>query len=251
MKVKQIILTVAAFSACTLFADILLEVRPGEIVKDNWQKDRGAFTTGSHPKNVTSGKEKKTGFARYLPDSSTYYKLKEMKNCGSSNFTVTALIRFTGKNGQCFVLGAGAGSHVSPGYRLGITAKNGKTSAYAMFVAASTKETAKKFVTVDMDPKIVLEPGKWVVLTLSANRSGNLQLFVNGELAGSKSMKAYDRENLFPKPILFATYCPKTPEGTEDPLRTDIAEVIVRNELLSSSQILNEAEDILDEVEEP
>lgn len=249
MNAKQLILTAAAFSACTLFADILLEVRPGEIVKDNWQKDRGTFTTGSHAKNVTAGKDSKTGFARYLPDSSTYYKLKDAKNCGTSNFTVTALLRFTGKDGQCFVMGAGAGSHVSPGYRLGIRAVNGKTSAYAMFVAASTKETAKKFVTVNMDPKMVLEPGKWVVLTLSANRSGDLQLFVNGELAGSKSMKAYAGENLFPKPVLFATFCPDAPKGTAEPLKTDIAEIVVRNELFSSSQILNEAEDMLDEVE--
>lgn len=239
----------AFFSACTLFADVLLEVRPGEVVNDRWQKDRGNFTTGSHPKNVTAGKEKEISFARYLSDSNTYYKLKDMKNCGTSNFTVTALLRFSGKNGQCFILGAGAGSHVSPGYRLGISANKGKVSAYAMFVAASTKETAKKFVTVNMDPKMVLEPGKWVVLTLSANRSGDLQLFVNGELAGSKPMKAYDRENLFPKPVLFATFCTKAPKGTVEPLRTDIAEIVVRNELLSSSQIQKEAEDMLDEVE--
>ena len=172
-----------------------------------------------------------------------------MKNCGTSNFTITALLRFSGKEGQCFVMGAGGWSHVSPGYRLGIAANRGKVSAYAMFVAASTKETAKKFVTVSMDPKIVLEPGKWVVLTLSANRSGNLQLFVNGELAGSKSMKAYEKENLFPKPILFATYCPKAPKGADSPLQTEIAEIVVRNELLSSSQILNEAEEMLDEAE--
>ena len=249
MNGKRLILTAAFFSACTLFADVLLEVRPGEVIKDQWQKDRGTFTTGSHPKNVTAGKDQKTGFARYLPDSSTYYKLKDMKNCGTSNFTVTALLRFSGKDGQCFVMGVGAGSHISPGYRLGISANKGKVFAYAMFVAASTKETAKKVVTVNMDPKMVLEPGKWVVLTLSANRSGDLQLFVNGELAGSKPMKAYDRENLFPKPVLFATFCTKAPKGTVEPLRTDIAEIVVRNELLSSSQIQKEAEDMLDEVE--
>lgn len=249
MNGKRLILTAAFFSACTLFADILLEVRPGEIIKDRWQKDRGTFTTGSHPKNVIAGKEKQIGFARYCSDSNTYYKLKDMKNCGTSNFTITALLRFSGKEGQCFVMGAGGWSHVSPGYRLGIAANRGKVSAYAMFVAASTKETAKKFVTVSMDPKIVLEPGKWVVLTLSANRSGNLQLFVNGELAGSKSMKAYEKENLFPKPILFATYCPKAPKGADSPLQTEIAEIVVRNELLSSSQIQNEAEEMLDEAE--
>ena len=249
MNGKHLILMTAAFCACTLAAETLLEVRPEEIVKDSWQKDRGTFKTGSHRTNVTAEKEKSLGFARYLSDSSTYYQLHDMKNCGTASFTVTALVRFHGKTGESFVFGAGAGSHLSPGYRLGVKAEKGSLSAYVMFVAASTRADAKKFVTVTMDPKFALQPNQWMVLTLSANRAGDLQLFVNGELAGTKSIKAFETENLFPKPILFATFCPKAAAGAEEPLQTDIARLIVRNELLSSSQILAEAEELLDETQ--
>lgn len=248
MNSRNSFIAAAILSACTLSAETLMEARPGEIAKDNWQKDRGTFKTGSDYTNVKVVKEKGKTFAEYLPGGNTYYKLKDPKSYGTDNLTVTALLRANGKDGQCFVLCAGAWSHVSPGCRLGISAKNGTISAYALFVAASTKENAKKFVTVEADKKITIEPGQWFVLTLSANRSGELQLFVNGELAGSKSIKAYEKENLFPKPVSFATYCPKAPEGTKTPLRADIAEVTVRNELMSSSQIANEAEDMLDEM---
>ena len=99
MNGKRLILTAAFFSACTLFADILLEVRPGEIIKDQWQKDRGTFTTGSHPKNVTAGKEKQIGFARYCSDSNTYYKLKDMKKLRDLQLHDYGSASFLGKGG--------------------------------------------------------------------------------------------------------------------------------------------------------
>ncbi len=48
----------------------------------------------------------------------------------------------------------------------------------------------------------------------------------------------------FPKDLLDAA------ADAEEPLQTDIARLIVRNELLSSSQILAEAEELLDETQQ-
>ena len=101
-----------------------------------------------------------------------------------------------------------------------------------------------------MNGDLRIEPGKWTVLTLSANRSGDLQLFVNGELAASKSIRAYEKENLYPKKPLFSTLLPKGKADAEQPIRIDIAELSIRNELLSSTEILREAEDMLDSMEQ-
>lgn len=251
MNAKLPIILGALCTAALLSADTLLEVAPGTVLQDRWnRKLHKNFSTGSSKTGVEAVQEKGKTIARYQSGSSTLYQISGTENSGTENLTFTVLLRAEGKSGEAYPLYAGAGSLRKPGLRLGIRADKEGLQAYGLFVAVSGNEKCNNFVSVRMNRDLRIEPGKWTVLTLSANRSGDLQLFVNGELAASKSIRAYEKENLYPKVPLFSTLLPKGKADAEQPIRIDIAELSIRNELLSSTEILREAEDMLDSMEQ-
>ena len=248
MNCKGYFFCAVLLAASTIFADTLLDVVPGTILQDKWNKAlHKTFSSGSSRTGVDAVSEKGMTIAHYAPGTSSFYLLENAESCGTDNLTFTVLLRARGILGDAYPLYAGAGSHTKPGLRLGLRAKKGTLQAYALFVAASTKEKDKKFVSVQMNPEIRIEQGKWTVLTLSANRSGKLSLFIDGELAGSKSIKQFEKEKLYQKTPLFGTFIHNNP-GVENPLSIDVAELRIRNELMSSSEILREADDLLEKV---
>ena len=241
MNRKHLIMLGAFCCAVLLPADTLLEVKPGTVLQDRWnRKLHTNFSSGSSKTGVEAVSEKGKTIARYQTGSSTLYRLSGAEGCGTENLTFTVLARAEGKSGEGYLLYAGAGSHTKPGLRLGLRAGKDGLQAYGLFVAPSSSDKEKKFASVQMKREFRIEPGRWTVFTLSANRSGDLQLFVNGELAASKSIREFEKENLYAKEPLFATFLPKGKPDAEQPIRIDIAELSIRNELLSSAEILRE-----------
>ena len=252
MNTKLPILAGVLCSAALLSADTLLEVEPGTVLQDRWnRKLHKHFSSGSSRTGVEAVQEKGRTIARYRTGASTLYQLSGSESCGMENLTFTVLARAEGKSGEGYLLYAGAGSLTKPGLRLGLRTGKEGLQAYGLFVAASTSGKDKKFVSVPMNRELRIAPGKWTVFTLAANRSGNLQLFVNGELAASKPIRQFEKENLYPKPPLFSTLLPKDKAEAEQPIQIDVASIRIRNELMSSAEILREAEDLLDEMEKP
>ena len=237
-------------SAAFLAADTLLEVEPGTILGDRWNRNlHQNFSTGSSKTGVEAVSENGKTIARYQPGASTLYRLSGAESCGTDNLTFTVLARAQGDTGEGYLLYAGAGSHTKPGIRLGLRAGKEGLQAYGLFVAASSSEKAKKFVSVPMKKEFRIEPGKWAVFTLAMNRAGDLQLFVNGELVASQSIRQYEKENLYPKVPLFATQLFRGRTEGGEQIQIDIAELSVRNELMSSAEILREAKAMLDSME--
>lgn len=250
MNTKLQMIAGALCAAVLLSADTLLDVEPGTVLQDRWnRKLHKNFSSGSSKTGVEAIQEKGKTIARYQSGSSTLYQISGSESCGTENLTFTVLARAEGKSGEGYLLYAGAGSLAKPGLRLGLRAEKDGLQAYGLLVAASSSEKEKKFASVRMKKDLRIEPGKWTVFTLAANRSGDLQLFVNGELAAAKSIRQFEKENLYPKQPLFSTLLPKGKENAEQPIRIDIAGIIIRNELMSSAEILREAEDLLDEME--
>ena len=250
MNAKLPVILGALCTAALLSADTLLEVAPGTVLQDRWnRKLHKNFSTGSSKTGVEAVQEKGKTIARYQSGSSTLYQISGTENCGTENLTFTVLLRAEGKSGEAYPLYAGAGSLRKPGLRLGIRADKEGLQAYGLFVAASSSEKAKKFVSVPMKKEFRIEPGKWAVFTLAMNRAGDLQLFVNGELVASQSIRQYEKENLYPKVPLFATQLFRGRTEGGEQIQIDIAELSVRNELMSSAEILREAEAMLDSME--
>ena len=173
MNTKLSILAGALCAAALLSADTLLEVEPGTLLQDRWnRKLHKNFSTGSSKTGVEAVQEKGRTIARYRTGASTLYQLSGSGSWGTENLTFTVLARAEGKSGEGYLLCAGAGSHAKPGLRLGLRAEKDGLQAYGLLVAASSSEKEKKFISVRMKRELRIEPGRWTVFTLAANRSG-------------------------------------------------------------------------------
>ena len=137
--------------AVLLPADTLLEVKPGTVLQDRWnRKLHTNFSSGSSKTGVEAVSEKGKTIARYQTGSSTLYRLSGAEGCGTENLTFTVLARAEGKSGEGYLLYAGAGSHTKPGLRLGLRAGKDGLQAYGLFVAPSSSDKEKKFASVQM-----------------------------------------------------------------------------------------------------
>lgn len=162
---------------------------------------------------------------------------------GTDNLTFSALFKIKGKSGFATLVSKGAGSHLSPGYRLGIAFEKERPKLYALFVPASSRPGAKKFVQFAMDKNLALSLNEWIHAAMTVDRAGKMTLYINGEEAGSRSIAAYEKENVFEKEknSNFASYL-----GGD----IRIARVKVKNELSSRIQIQKETDQWLNSVEE-
>ena len=94
-----------------------------------------------------------------------------------------------------------------------------------------------------MDKNLTLPLNEWIHAAMTVDRAGKITLYINGEEAGSRSIAAYEKENVFEKEknSNFASYL-----GGE----IRIARVKVKNDLSSRIQIQKETDQWLDSVEE-
>ena len=70
-------------SAAFLAADTLLEVEPGTILGDRWNRNlHQNFSTGSSKTGVEAVSENGKTIARYQPGASTLYRLFGAESCG-------------------------------------------------------------------------------------------------------------------------------------------------------------------------
>lgn len=172
-----------------------------------------------------------------------YYNLPLIPALGTDNLTFSVLFKIKGKTGFASLVCKGAGSHLSPGYRFGITFEKGRPKLYALFVPASSRPGAKKFVQFAMDKNLTLPLNEWIHGAMTVNRAGKITLYINGEEAGSRSIAAYEKENVFEKENSsnFASYLGRG---------ILIARVKVKNELSSRIRIQKETDQWLNSVEE-
>ncbi len=249
MKMIIFIIAATGFFTSSVFADIILKTQPGEIYQSSGNEVNN-YRSYSIPKDgVEVLKQNNVSYARYSPGTKTGFIVtgSGLENLGNDNLTVTTLIRINGQNGSMVPFSSGALSHTNPGYRLGVVVENGCFSIYAIVVFPSSTSQKKIYTTVTAKQTISINQNTWFVLTMSANRVGKLQIYINGELAGSESIRANEEENLYSKTPQFCIlyYKPGVKSVISEMATFDIAELIVRNELIPSSQIYKEANEMI------
>lgn len=235
---KRSILLLSLCLSTTLFAETLFDVTVAQTPADpkvKVVKGAGFDIVKEGNTSCFAANGKKGAVA--------YYNLSQIPSLGTDNLTFSVLFQIKGKSGYATLVSKGAGSHLSPGYRLGIAFEKGRPQLYALFVPASSRPGAKKFVQFAMDKNLTLPLNEWIHAAMTVDRAGKITLYINGEEAGSRSIAAYEKEDVFEKEknSNFASYL-----GGE----IRIARVKVKNDLSSRIQIQKETDQWLDSVEE-
>lgn len=235
---KWSILLLSLGLSTTLFAETLFDVKVAQESGDPKVK----VVKGSGFDIVKEGKTSCFA-ANGKKGAVAYYNLPQVPSLGTDNLTFSVLFKIKGKKGFATLVSKGAGSHLTPGYRLGIAFEKDRPKLYALFVPASSRPGAKKFVQFAMNKNLSLPLNEWIHGAMTVDRAGKMTLYINGEEAGSRSIAAYEKENVFEKEknSNFASYL-------DGEIR--IARVKVKNELSSRIQIQKETDQWLDSVEE-
>ena len=109
MNTKLQMIAGALCAAVLLSADTLLDVEPGTVLQDRWnRKLHKNFSSGASKTGVKAIQEKGKTIARYQSGASTLYQISGSESCGTENLTFTVLARAEGKSGEGYLLNAGA-----------------------------------------------------------------------------------------------------------------------------------------------